>query len=377
MKPHLCHIFPAFATGGPEVRTTVLLNALSDEFRHTILALNGDTSGGERLNASADVSFVSAPPPGRAGHIFTLGRHLRELRPDLLLTYGWGGVDAIAAGRMAGLQRIVHMEDGFLPDEAVKQKFKRLMARRFLIRKATWLVCPSQTLVAIARKNWWLPEAQIRFIPNGVDTGLFSPEDMVAARERLGLPVDCLIIGTVGHLRAEKNQERLLRAFAKLDIAQPAHLVVVGGGPLREGLGRIAAELGVAARVHFPGVIQQPVDWYRALDLFALSSDTEQMPIALLEAMAVGLPVAATAVGDVASMVCQANRPLVTPLGDEEAFGRSLAQVAGHASLRVALGEANRNHCLRHFSLRRMIDTYRDMYVEGAGCKLETAGAPV
>lgn len=376
MKPHLCHVFPAFATGGPEVRTTVLLNALSDGFHHSIISLNGDTSGRERLDSTADVTFVPAPPRGRAGHFFTLAGRLRELQPALLLTYGWGGVDAIAAGRLAGLQRIVHMEDGFLPDEAVKQKFKRLMARRFLTRMASWLVCPSQTLVTIARKTWWLPEAHIRFIPNGVDTELFSPDASAAARQRLGLPLDGLIVGTVGHLRSEKNQERLLRAFAKLEKSASSHLVLVGGGPLREHLGRLASELGVAARVHFPGVIQQPVDWYRAMDLFALSSDTEQMPIALLEAMAVGLPVVATAVGDVAGMVGNANRPFVKPLGDEEGFSRALAKLAADASLRAELGETNRQHCASQFSLARMIDTYRLMYSEGAGCAVETVGVP-
>ncbi len=119
-------------------------------------------------------SILFRAPPGRAGHLFTLASCLRELRPDLLLTYGWGGVDAIAAGRLAGLRRIVHMEDGFLPDEAIKQKFKRLMARCILLRAASWLVCPSQTLVMIAQKQWWLPERDVRFIPNGVDTEFFA-----------------------------------------------------------------------------------------------------------------------------------------------------------------------------------------------------------
>ena len=99
MTPHLCHVFPAFATGGPEVRTTALLNALAGEFRHTIIALNGDTSGQGRLSQDADVRFEPAPPRGRAGHL-TLS-HCRN-SGDLLLTYGWGGVDAIAAGRLAG-----------------------------------------------------------------------------------------------------------------------------------------------------------------------------------------------------------------------------------------------------------------------------------
>ncbi len=377
MTPHLCHVFPAFATGGPEVRTTVLLNALGDAFRHTLIALDGDTSGRERLDLAVDINFVAAPPRGRTGHMFTLANCLRELRPDLLLTYGWGGVDAIAAGRLAGLRRIVHMEDGFLPDEAIKQKFKRLMARRILLRAASWLVCPSQTLVTIARRKWWLPDRDVRFIPNGVDTELFAPDSASAARQRLGLPLDSLIIGTVGHLRSEKNQERLLRAFARLAAARPAQLLLVGGGPLREHLGRLASELGVAAQVRFPGVIQQPVDWYRAMDIFAVSSDTEQMPIALLEAMAVGLPVVATGVGDVLSMVSQSNRPFVTKLGDEEAFSRALITLANDGTKRAELGEANRHHCVSHFSLAKMIDAYRRMYSEGAGCPLDMVGTPV
>ncbi|CAN5558094.1 glycosyltransferase family 4 protein [soil metagenome] len=375
--PHLVHVFPAFATGGPEVRTTVLLNALAGEFRNTIIALNGDTSGGERLNPDANVRFVPAPTPGRSGHMITLARSLRELSPDLLLTYGWGGVDAIAAGRLAGRKRIVHMEDGFLPDEALKQKFKRLMARRFLMRAANWLVCPSQTLVTIARKKWWLPQKCIRFLPNGVDTEMFTPGSTADARRRLNLPADDLIIGTVGHLRAEKNQERLLRAFAKLSTTQPARLLFVGGGPLREHLSRLAVDLGVADRVHFPGVIQQPVDWYRAMDLFALSSDTEQMPIALLEAMACGLPVVATSVGDVASMVSADNKLFVTMLGDEGAFLRALQKLCTDGELRTKLATANRQRCVQEFSLTQMITAYRQMYTEGAGIAPEMVGTTV
>jgi glycosyltransferase involved in cell wall biosynthesis len=375
--PHLVHVFPAFATGGPEVRTTVLLNALAGEFRHTIIALNGDTSGAARLHPDADVTFASAPTPGRSGHMITLARSLRELSPDLLLTYGWGGVDAIAAGRLAGRKRIVHMEDGFLPDEAHKQKFKRLMARRFLMRAANWLVCPSQTLVTIARKKWWLPQKHIRFLPNAVDTDLFTPGSSAEARQRLGLHADDLIVGTVGHLRSEKNQERLLRAFAKLATTKPARLLLVGAGPLREHLGRLAVELGVAERVHFPGVIQQPVDWYRALDLFALSSDTEQMPIALLEAMACGLPVVATDVGDVASMLHVNNRPLVTRLGSEDAFERALQELANRDELRPKLGELNRRRCVKDFSLTQMISAYRQMYNEGAGVAPQAVGATI
>jgi glycosyltransferase involved in cell wall biosynthesis len=255
-----------------------------------------------------------------------------------------------------------------LPDEAVKQKRKRLWARRILLRKANWLVCPSQNLLRIARRQWWLAERKIRFIPNGVDTQLFKPGSRTAARQQLGLPADALVVGTVGHLRAEKNQERLLRAFAGLAATGKAVLLLVGGGPLRDHLGSLAAELGVASKVIFPGVIQQPVGWYQAMDLFALSSDTEQMPIALLEAMAVGLPVVATDVGDVRVMVEPSSAPFVTRLGDEVAFRQALETLAADQKLRTRLGASNRCHCESYFSLGGMIESYRRMYAEGAGC---------
>lgn len=365
MKPHLCHVFPAYATGGPEVRTTVLLNALSEPFRHTVVALNGDLSGRERVHDAVDIDFIAAPPRGRTGFAFTLRPLLQELSPDLLLTYGWGGIDAIAAGRMCGIRRIVHMEDGFLPDEALKQKFKRLLARRVMLRCASWLVCPSQTLVSIARRLWWLPEKSVRFIPNGVDVRRFQPGDRAVARRQLGLPADGLVIGTVGHLRAEKNQERLVQAFARVTGRRDARLLIVGGGPLREHLEQCARELGVADRVYFPGVIQHPVACYQAMDVFALSSDTEQMPIALLEAMASGLPAVCTDVGDVRAMLSAVNLPFVSRRGDDEAFTRALESLCDAVETRQALGSANRRRCEEDFSLEGMIDAYRRMYDEG------------
>src|SRR4051794_7947610 len=135
MRPHLCHIFPAFATGGPEVRTATLIDATGDAFRHTVASLSGELGGRDRVGRRDGVAFVAAPRPGgRAASPWALARLLRGLRPDLVLTYGWGGTDGVLAARLCGLRRVIHAEDGFLPDEAGGQKPARLLARRVVLQ---------------------------------------------------------------------------------------------------------------------------------------------------------------------------------------------------------------------------------------------------
>src|SRR5205823_4253281 len=93
---HLCHVFPGFGAGGPEVRTALLIDAAGDEFRHTVVSLSGELGGRERVGRRDGVAFVAAPRPGgRAASPWALARLLRGLRPDLVLTYGWGGTDAV------------------------------------------------------------------------------------------------------------------------------------------------------------------------------------------------------------------------------------------------------------------------------------------
>ena len=362
MKPHLCHVFPAFGHGGPEVRTAILIGASADQFRHTVVSLNGELSGQSRVSNHEDVRFLEATTDGRSPGVRALSRLLGEIRPDLTLTYGWGGTDAIAAARLAGLRKIIHGEDGFLPDEANGQKFKRVLARRVLMRFASCLVCPSRNLVRIARRVWWLPQRKIVYLPNGVDTRRFTPGTAPELRERLGFRPGEVVIGTVGHLRAEKNQGRLLEAFAAVCRDRPAKLLLLGDGPLREDLAQRVQQLGLQGRVVFTGVVKDPSEHYRAMDVFALSSDTEQMPLALLEAMACGLPAVSTSVGDVADMVSPANRSRVTPLGREEEYAGALRGLVDSPELRLNLGRENRQRCVEEYDLGTSVEAYFRLY---------------
>jgi glycosyltransferase involved in cell wall biosynthesis len=367
-QPHLCHFFPAFTVGGPQVRTAAVIRELGRAFRHTVVSLNGDLSCAERLDDAAEVRLIAAPPDGW-GRLrpLALARLLRSLRPDLVLTYNWGGTDGVLAARLCGIRRVIHAEDGFGPDEARGQKFRRLLARRLLLARATRVICPSHALVRTASGAWRLPADQVCYLPNGVDAARYAPAapgEAEATRRRLGWTSSEVVVGTVGQLRAEKNYNRLLRTWAAVAPGRDTRLVFVGDGSMREALAARARELGVAGRVHFAGAVADPVEYYRAMDVFALSSDTEQMPIAVLEAMSAGLPVVSTEVGDVRTMVAAENQAHVVPVGREDAYSASLAALLDDAGTRAALGAANRERCLREYDVGAMVRAYHRLYRE-------------
>jgi glycosyltransferase involved in cell wall biosynthesis len=162
-------------------------------------------------------------------------------------------------------------------------------------------------------------------------------------------------------LRAEKNLGRLLRAFAMATQARPGRLVIIGDGPERVGLQALAAEIGITQRTSFLGHITQPAAFFSGFDVFALASDTEQMPIAVIEAMAAGLPVAATDVGDVRAMLADANANCVVPR-DDVALADCLATLLDDADLRARLGAANRAKALAAFDQERMFAAYAALF---------------
>ena len=364
MKPHLLHVFSTFVAAGPQVRTVRLLEALGDEYRHSIVALDGRTEARSLFSGQVETEILPAPP--RAGTVGTLRRMralYRELRPDLVLTYNWGAIEALLACR--GLAPALHHEDGFRPDEVEGFKLRRVLVRRLFLPGAKGLIVPSGLLADLARQLWKLPAGKVHWIPNGLAVEDFRRADGHAARRaELGIPAEAVVAGAVGHLRPEKNVPRLLRAAARSRLGERLHLLVLGDGPEREHIEGTARELGLTDRVHLVGHREDPRDDYRTMDLFALTSDTEQMPVALLEAMASSLPVVATDVGDVARVLPAEQRDKVVSL-DEADPVEGLARVLdalGELDERHRLGSLNAEHVRAHYDFGRMVDAYRERY---------------
>lgn len=359
-SPLVLHVFSTFSVGGPQVRTAALINRFAGMFRHQILAMDGNIACRERIDAGIDVTYpeLSFRKGDTWDNIRRFRRFLRQTRPDVLVTSNWGTIEWSLAN-LPLVVRHVHMEDGFGPEEREVQIPRRVWTRRLALRRSC-VVVPSRLLRRIATETWRLPERRIRYVPNGVDTTRFAPNEILAPATP-DWPGTGPVIGTVAALRAEKNLTRLLHAFRQVVEVLPARLVIVGDGPERPGLEATAQLLGIGAQVHFAGHMAETQHAYGKFNLFALSSDTEQMPLSVLEAMAAGLAVASTDVGDVGQMVAAENAGYIVA---KEATGLAGAMLTllRDPQLRGRIGTANRAKAVREFDQEAMFATYAALY---------------
>lgn len=360
---HLLHVFPGFDIGGVQLRMSSIIAHFGGRYRHTIAAMNDNRAAADRLPADLDIRFADLNLKG-ASPLATHGalkRLIAEAAPDLLLTYNWGAVEAALAGRRFRNLRQIHLESGFGPEEADRQIPRRVMFRRLALGGVWRLVVPSLTLVDIVQDVWKQPASRVLHIPNGVDCDLYASAPDPALVPGFDPPAGDIVIGTVAPLRAEKNIERLIRAFASLD-GLPVRLLVVGDGPERAALEALAADLGVNARVYFAGYVDAPHKVLGLMDVYAISSDTEQMPNTVNQAMAAGLPVAGLAVGDVAHIVSDENRPLIAPKGDDAAFAAALRTLSTDPERRAAVASANARHVRETYDQSIMFEAYRKLF---------------
>ncbi|MDT9597427.1 glycosyltransferase [Sphingosinicella rhizophila] len=369
MTVRILHAHSTFSLGGKEARAVRLMNMFGDAAEHAVLsAMPGHVSAGDAIAEGIKVDFPADAPPlaGMPGlkRLFRLSRFMRGF--DLVLTYNWGAFDAVMARHLFGGPPLIHHEDGFNEDEADQLKSRRNLYRRLGLSAAFRLVVPSRRLESVARRAWGQPQRKIERIPNGIEIARYRSAAEGGSIPGLVRRKGEIVVGTVAGLRAVKNLPRLVRAFAAMK-AKNARLVIVGEGPESERIVAQARDLGVADRLILPGFIPEPWRYVGHFDIFALSSDSEQFPISLVEAMAAGLPAVATAVGDIAAIVSIDNAPLIVGQEDEAAFIAALDSLAERTDLRRAIGHANRERAAREYDEKNMIARYGRLYGEAIG----------
>ncbi len=162
-------------------------------------------------------------------------------------------------------------------------------------------------------------------------------------------------------LRSEKNVLRLVQAFQLVSQTARARLVIVGDGPERDSIETLVRDLGLESRVSFTGYLSDLAHIYAAFDIFAMSSDTEQMPLTVIEAMAAGLPIASTDVGDIRAMVAPESQQFVVA-SDASALAGSLSRLLHDETLRKNVGAANRVKALNDFDQEKMFAAYARLF---------------
>jgi len=364
--PKILHLHSTFDAGGKELRNVRLINEWGKEVDHAIVSGDLEKRGAARLiGKKARVSWPKfpslqgKPTPGR---LAALAKAMAGY--DLVCTYNWGAIDAVMAHTVFAdafkLPPVVHHEDGFNEDEAKRLKKRRNWYRKIALGRTAALVVPSATLEDIALNVWSQPRTRVRRIPNGIDTRAFAAPPKRDILPGLLKHKDEFWLGTLAGLRQVKNLDVLVRAMEWM----PAEwqLVIAGEGPERDALLAEAERVGVEDRVHLPGFVAEPAKLIGLFDMFALSSQSEQFPISVVEAMAAGLPVVAPRVGDIGSMVSSDNGPALVDPGDEDALRKSLTRLADDPATRKRIGQANRQKAREEFDERRMIERYRALY---------------
>jgi len=362
--PHCLFFFPSFQMGGAQRRTLALANHWGARFRYSFAAVDQDFSGLAALDPAIrhdrlpfGLSKSSLLFPQRLGALRAL---LHRVRPDVLVTLNWGTIEMALANRWFPCVGQVHLEEGFGAEESPERQLRRrVWLRRLALSGCHQVtVVPSRTLHTLASERWGL--RRLRYIPNGIDVARFAQAGVCrpGLRANLRRRPDEVVVGTLGGLRPEKNLPRLVRAIAALQGDPPARLVIVGEGPERARIEAAVAAAGLTEQVDFLGQVAAPESVYPLFDIFAMSSDTEQMPLSLMEAMACGLPVAATEVGDLRDMVSLENVEFLVAGAEDLELAKALDHLRRDADLRARLGAANRERASLRFDFRSMAEDH-------------------
>jgi glycosyltransferase involved in cell wall biosynthesis len=293
------HVLPSLKTAGMEVLVANLalaLKARGHDVRITCLVEDSDMAdrvraGGVPVRVVRTEGALASVRPAAA-----LTQHFRVEAPDIVHAHSGSWGKAVLAARAAGVPARVFTSHGLNGPES----WSDVLFQRWAARHTEAVLVVSPWLHEHARRVAWVSPERIRLVTNGVDTRRFRPGPRgCTLHRRLGLAPDRRLVGTVARLAPIKNQALLVSAFARIASRHPdVDLVFVGEGEMEGALRAQAAEARIAERVHFAGVAQDTAPVFRDLDVFVLCSFSEGTPVSVIEAMATGTPVVATAVGE-------------------------------------------------------------------------------
>lgn len=374
----VAHVMYRFDVGGLENGVVNLINNMPrDIYRHVVISLTEITDFRKRI-VRDDVEFIALKkPPGHAIWIYPqLFRLFRTLRPAIVHSRNLAALEVAVPAWAARIPIRVHSEHGRegadLSDSNRKYQFIRRIYRPFV----TYYLALSRDLENYLRSHIGVPQNRLIQIYNGVDTQKFFP---VARREPVSgspfLDGNLWIVGTVGRMHAVKDQETLVRAFARAlsvtpSLKETARLMIIGDGPLRRKIESLVADLGISEFTWIPGERQDIPEVLRGLDCFVLPSISEGISNTILEAMASGLPVIATDAGGNSELVENRKTGLLVAVQDVEAMASAITACALAPQESKEMGQHGRTEVIRKFSIESMVKSYCSLYASLVAAEL-------
>jgi sugar transferase (PEP-CTERM/EpsH1 system associated) len=368
---HVVHIVLSLDCGGLERIVLDLARkgpGLGQRVSVICLERHGDLAA-EVEAAGAAVICLHKPPGRRPETVGKVREALRQLRPDVVHTHQIGALlYSGPAAKELHVPLVVHTEHGnqIARSRAMDKKMRTRLLWWVAGRHAARFFCVSEDIADEVKVYGSVASRKVRVVANGIDTDRFRfREGSEDIRESLGIPDGVPVIGTIGRLNEVKCQDLLIRSFARVrERYGDARLLIVGDGPRRAGLEALATSLGLGGAVSFAGYQSRPDRFLHAMDIFALTSRAEGMPLAILEAWAAGLPVVSTRVGGIPRVVEHGLTGLLIDPGDEDALTETLCGLLGNPSSARKLAEAGRKRVQLDFDTSRMAGDYHRHYLE-------------
>ncbi len=375
--PLIVHVIYRFDVGGLEMLLAECIRRIPrHRYRHAIVCVSGYSAFVEKLAGTGTPVYTLEKPAGLglSAHLRLL-KLLRRLDPAILHTYCISAVEYTATGVLAGVPVRLHSEHGRNPNEADGRNVKYNVLRRVMS-----LLMHSCVAVSVDLQHWLADIVRIRrskivCIANGVDTNIFLPGSMQLPLGPAPAPLpNRFVIGTVGRVSEVKNQAALVDAFVLLlerfaESKPELSLIIIGDGPLLAPLKEKISALGIAHLVVTPGSRTDIAEIMKTFSVFVLSSMSEAMPVAVLEAMATGLPVVAPRVGGIPDIVKDGMTGTLVESSCPEYLVEAIAKYIQNPDIGKRHGAAGRTFVKQHHGIDRMVNQYLALY--DAHCKTQ------
>jgi sugar transferase (PEP-CTERM/EpsH1 system associated) len=358
----VAHVLYRFGIGGLENGIVNLVNGLGESrYEHHLVSLTAhDPDYLARLRTSNWTVHDLHKRPGQDPASWVrMWRTLRAIRPHVLHTRNLGALEMQLVGVAAGVRGRVHGEHGWDVQDLDGSVRRYRLLRRAVGSVVGCFIALSRDLERYLVDAVGIPAHKVVQVYNGVDCERFRPLPRP--------PREAIVVGTVGRMQAVKNQVLLCRAFLALarsrpELAARVRLRLVGDGPLKEECRRLMAEGGYADRIELPGASDDVASELARFDVFVLPSLAEGISNTILEAMAAGLPVVATAVGGNPELVEEGASGWLVGSEDAQALADAIARYVEDPALRERHGRRGRALAESRYSLRRMVQDYDDIY---------------
>jgi glycosyltransferase involved in cell wall biosynthesis len=364
--PHVVHVIDELPPDGAERLLADVLRHRSQRFRYSVVCLiQGGTLEDEIRGMGVPVTVL-----GRRGRydpalVWRLARWLRRERAAVVHTHLFTA-DAYGrlAARLAGVSAVfstVHSTN--LWKSALHRVTDWLLAWI-----STRVIACSAEVGELLRRRDRLPAKRIEVVANGVDLGRFANARADGVRAEFGIPDGRLLIGVVGRLHPAKGHSELLAALARLRVEghDPACLLI-GTGELRGALEEETVRCGLQDRIVFAGQRSDVPRLLAALDVLAMPSRWEGLPMTLLEAMAMGKAIVATRVGGIPDVISDGENGLLVPTANPDALAEALRRLLSEPQLRARLGQRAAHTLRQRYDVTRTACAYESLYCTALG----------